>query len=237
MVSDCKMSSLIEGGSRAARRALGSRLTSFAHWLRRNGRPLAAYSVEGLALEVEHGTMSSAAMTMWGSIIDTLATGADFEWSMNAATRYSVPAAAATIGYVAGSGSVGGLVQSVGEKRVRSSDIPKEQRYKKLKTVPKLNFKEQDGTALDLIGSTQSIQPSLKTPVSSKIPKLSTLARRVVAQSKRKAWLIRHTRKARAAALQAKYIPTRLKLARLRRKRFVRRWVRSIRTRIGKKRR
>lgn len=228
------MSSLVESGGRAARVALSRRMSSFADWLRRNGRPLAAYSVEGLAIELEHGSLSSAAATMWGAVIDTLATGADFEWSMNAATRYSVPAAAGTVGYVLGAGQSSTLVQSVGEKRVRSSGIPREQRYKKLRVEPVNRMEAEDCTALDLMQEDSG--PTLQTP-SSQVPKLSTLARRVIAAQKKKAWLIRHNRKFLAKTLQSKFAYKRIIRAQARRQRFVRRWIQKSRNRIGKKKR
>lgn len=228
------MSSLVESGGRAARVALSRRMSSLAHWLRRNGRPLAAYSIEGLAIELEHGTVSSATATMWGALIDTLATGADFEWSMNAATRYSVPAAAATAGYVLGTGQSSTLVQESGQRRVRSSSLPREQRYKKLKLEPDpMKMLVEDETALDLI---ENSTPTLQTP-STQVPKLSTLARRVIADQKKKAWLIRHNRKFLAKTLQSKFAHKRIIRAQARRQRFVRRWIQRSRSRIGKKKR
>lgn len=121
---------------------------------------------------------------------------------------------------------------SVGQKRLRSSTLPRDQRYKRLRIGPVGGMSMQDETAEDLLGGPPPAGGSVQVPVQRPFTRLQQLA-----HDKRTAWLVRHNRRARARYLQSLYLPRRILLARLRRRRFIRNWVRKIRTRIGKKKR
>lgn len=210
------MSSL-QLASRASRNGIARRMEAVARDLRRRGRPNVAAVIHGAAAGIRAGNPISAMDYAMHGLIDEMEVNGDRDWFVSQWQRWRGGATAAVVGGAAS--GVATLVQDSGNKRVRSSDLPMEQRYKKLKLVPVMTA--QDETMEDVLNREVATgQATLQ------IPSLKTLARRQVAKNKRAAWLVRHTRKARAKALQSRFIPARLLLARLRRRRFLRRWIR-----------
>lgn len=232
----------LELASRAGRNALADRVEAFGRWMVRQGRPQAGYAINGMAYGIRNGEISTAAQFALAATIDTLGVGADFEWQAEQLARYAVPfgtgAAVGAVGtFVIGpsSGTGGSVQRAAGKPPRKKQKVTGKYQALRLEPVGAPKISMQDETMYDLVQRQK--RPSLQGPVSSQVPKLSTLARRTVARSKKRAFLVRHNRKLRAKALQSRFAYKRLILARLRRKRFVRKWVRSIRTRIGKRKR
>lgn len=215
------MSSLQTAG-RQGLRFTGHRIEYIANWLERRGRRGAAAVLRSFAHGLVRGTGPGDSMGFaLGELLEQLDLDTDLPiWNqLRDQTRASVVGAGVAVG-AAGIGTL--VAPSVLGKRTRSSDVPKEQRYNKLQVVPVLGFKEQDGDAMELVNEAGG---------SLQVPKLSTLARRVVARQKQKAWLIRHNRKQLAKALQSRYAHKRIIRAQARRQRFVRKFIKNFRWR------
>lgn len=225
----------LELAGRAARRGLADRIEAFGRRVQRGGRPSAGSAIVGIANGIRAGETSTAAQFALAAIIDTLDVGVDFEWQAEQMARYAVPfsTGAAVGGAVVGASSYVFSPGSGATPLVQKASVPtpvagKKREYVPLKLEPVKKQKRmasEDSNAFDLLYGPPSMRPI------SKVPKLSTLARRQVARNKRKGWLIRHNRKLKAKALQSRFAYKRLILARLRRKRFVRKYIRNFRFR------